>query len=367
MLKSMDAMQKVNDLRAAIKAKTEAKEEVTPEEIAGLQAAWDEYNKAMEDEASAKFKSKEGKNKMDRKLFNKALKKFIINPKDSEALKMIDAATGNNGSVAEDGGVLIPEEFLDLVENNVNTVDLRPLVTPITVGTRAGRVPIIDYSQKIELVDFEENNAIQKAKAVFSSAKFSLASKGSIIPISRELVWDSKTDVVSVVAKLFGIVYVKSVASAIVAKAIAGTNSAKSTVTALNTVSGLDAIRAAIQKLPLGAKSNASIIINQSTWADMANTKDKQDRYLLGRDANNDTIEMIGGRPVIVVEDDTLANDTVVVGNFKAIYHIAYPELEVLSDEHAGFDTNSVEVRAIARFDDLNTFDKAFAVITKGA
>ena len=38
-----------------------------------------------------------------------------------------------------------------------------------------------------------------------------------------------------------------------------------------------------------------------------------------------------------------------------------------MTDASAGFGTNSVMVRAICRFADINTYDKAFAVITKGA
>lgn len=77
--------------------------------------------------------------------------------------------------------------------------------------------------------------------------------------------------------------------------------------------------------------------MNQVTWAGLALAKDKQDRYLLSRDANNAAVKEIEGRPIIVAEGSNLADNTILVGDFSALYHIAYPSLEVASSEEAGF------------------------------
>ena len=303
---------------------------------------------------------------MDKKSFNAALKSYLLGIKNEDTAKFFGAATGQNGATGADGGVLIPSELLDLQENNGINNDLRTLTTAVSVGTRTGSVPIIDYSQAVTLTDFDENNAIAETKAVFTSTKFNLASKGAIIPVSRELLM-AKTDVMAVIGKLFNRVYVKAVNKEILSAAKAAVDATAKTVTAVASKEGLDAIKAAVISLPLDAGANATIVMNQKTFAAMAVVSDKDDRYLLTRDANGSTIRQLEGRPVIVVENDELGDNTVLVGDFRAMYHIAYPELEVAADESAGFRNNSVLVRAICRFTDINTYTAAFTVIKQGA
>lgn len=364
MLKSLELKADIKALKGKIQAMIDAQQEVPADMQSDLQAKLDAYEKQVDAEAKAKVIENKGAKEMDKKVFNKALKAYLLGIRNEETAKFFAAAEGQNGATAADGGVLIPSELLDLKENNVVNNDLRTVATGVDVGTRTGSVPIIDYSQSVELTDFDENNDISETKATFTSAKFNLASKGAIIPVSRELLMDVKTDVMGVIGKLFNRVYVKAVNKAILAAASADIT--PTTVTALASKAGLDAIKKAVIALPMDAGANATIIINQKTFAEMATLADKQDRYLLARDANGGTIRQLEGRPVIVVEDDELADNTVLVGDFRAVYHIAYPELEVAADESAGFRKNSVLVRAICRFTDINTYTGAFAIVKQG-
>ena len=68
-------------------------------------------------------------------------------------------------------------------------------------------------------------------------------------------------------------------------------------------------------------------------------------------------------RPVVVVEDGELATRTILVGDFSAMYHIAYPDLEVMSSADAGFAKNSVLVRAVCRHTNICTYAAAFKKI----
>lgn len=366
MLKSLEMKSEIKNLKDKIQALINDKQEVPAELQSELQVKLDAYEKQLEVEAKAKFGIGKGESKMDKKEFNKAMKAYLLGIKNEETNKFFAQASGQNGATGADGGVLIPSELLDLKENNGVNNDLRTLTTGIDVGTRTGSVPIIDYSQKVDLTDFDENNAITETKAAFSSVKFNLASKGAIIPVSRELLLDAKTDVMAVISKLFNRVYVKAVNKAILADAKADVDSTAATVTSIASKDGLDAIKKAVINLPLDAGANATIVMNQKTFAAMAVVADKEDRYLLARDANGGTIRQLEGRPVIVVENDELDDNTVLVGDFRAMYHIAYPELEVAADESAGFRNNSVLVRAICRFTDINTYTAAFAVIKQG-
>lgn len=130
-------------------------------------------------------------------------------------------------------------------------------------------------------------------------------------------------------------------------------------------MAAIDEIKKAIITCPLDAGANASVVVNQNTFAAMALAKDTQGRYLLARDANNETVRQIESRPIHVVEGAALADNTAVIGDYRAMYHIAYPALEVQSSTEAGFRTNSTIVRTVARFTDLNTYGKAFTVLTK--
>ena len=52
-----------------------------------------------------------------------------------------------------------------------------------------------------------------------------------------------------------------------------------------------------------------------------------------------------------------------IVGDFSAMYHIAYPDLEVMSSAEAGFEKNSVLVRAVCRHTNICTYAAAFKKI----
>lgn len=367
MLKSITMKRDIDALKDEIKAFIEKKEAVPAEKQKELEDKLTAYSEQKALEAEAKKKSYlKGENKMDKKRFNAALKNFLLGRAvtDTEyATYFEDKVAGQNGAVAADGGVLVPEELLSLRENNGVGVDLRAITTAIPVTTRAGTVPCIDYGQDVELTDFEENTEIVQKKGVFTSVKYTLASKGAIIPVSRELLLDANSDVLAIIGKLFNRVYGTTVNKDICAKVLAAAK--ETNIAAMNTVVTVDAVKKAIIELPLDAGSGATVVMNQATWAGLALAKDKQDRYLLSRDANNAAVKEIEGRPIIVVEGSNLADNTILVGDFSALYHIAYPSLEVASSEEAGFTKNSVLVRAVCRFTDISVYDKAFVKLTK--
>lgn len=359
MLKSMELKREIDELTASIKDKINNQLEVTADEHAQLQAIMDEYKSVKSAEDSAKNIVK-GEKTMDNAKFKAALKSFLCGKNDELVKEYFDTAAGNNGAVTADGGALVPSELLGLAENNGVAADLRNICTVIPVSTRTGSVPTIDYGQTMALTAFDENNAITEKKAVFASVPFTLASKGAIVPVSRELLWDANSDVLAVIGKLFNKVYMNTVNGAVLTAATTGLTA----VEAADAEAAIDEVKRAVIELPLANAGKASVVMNQATYAKLALAKDADERYLLSRDANNASIPMIEGAPVIVCEAKDLADDTIVVGDFSAIYHIENPGLEVMSSEEAGFAKNSVLVRIIARFTDINTYAAAFTKIT---
>ena len=360
MLKSMEIRQEIDELTAQIQDKINKKLTVPEDVQSALEDKIREYKTQKAAEDAAKNENK-GEEKMDKKVFGKALKAALLG-NDAELKKLYNTAAGNNGAISADGGYLVPQELLGLKENNGVGVDLRDICTVVNVSTRAGSVPTIDYGQNVSLTAFDENNAITETKAAFGSVSFSLASKGAIIPVSRELLMDAQTDVMAIIGKLFGRVYRKDVNTAILTAATSAATAA-GTPANVKSLATIDAIKAAINTLPMDAGTNATVVMPQATWAALANAVDKNDRYLLARDAFNNTIREIEGRPVVVVEDGELTALTILVGDFSAMYHIAYPDLEVMASAEAGFAKNSVLVRAVCRHTNICTYVAAFKKI----
>ena len=364
MLKSVEIKQEMVNLQAQIKELTDKGEAVAPELVAQYKEKKDEYIAALEKEMEEKKVSQpviiDAASK--KAMFNQSLKKALLGIKDENFDKFFNVAKGKNGANGADGGYLIPEEFLPLAELNLGGVDLRAIVTNVPVTTRSGKVPIVNYDdQTLGLVDFDENNEITESKATFGSASFNLSSKGAIIPVSRELLLDANSDVLAIISNVFGKVYSHAVNKAITALVETDTTAGKQTTTDLN--DAVDKIKTAVITTKT-AFGGPTVVIGKKSWAKLALAKDAQKRYLLARDANNSTIKAIEGCAVMVVDDKDISENAVLVGDFSAIYHIAFPSLEIASSEHAGFNKNSVFVRAVCRFTNLDVYKEAFTQIT---
>ena len=364
MLKSVEIKQEMVNLQAQIKELTDKGEAVAPELVAQYKEKKDEYIAALEKEMEEKKVSQpviiDAASK--KAMFNQSLKNALMGIKDENFDKFFNLASGQNGANGADGGYLIPEEFLPLAELNLGGVDLRAIVTNVPVTTRSGKVPIVNYEdQTLGMVDFDENNEISESKATFGSASFNLASKGAIIPVSRELLLDAQSNVLAIISNVFGKVYSHAVNKAITGLVETDTTDGKQTTTDLN--DAIDKIKTAVITTKT-AFGGPTIVIGKKGWAKLALAKDGQKRYLLARDANNSTIKAIEGCTVMVVDDKDITENAVLVGDFSAIYHIAFPSLEIASSEHAGFNKNSVFVRAVCRFTNLDVYKEAFTQIT---
>lgn len=364
MLKSVEIKQEMVNLQAQIKELTDKGEAVAPELVAQYKEKKDEYIAALEKEMEEKKVSQpviiDAASK--KAMFNQCMKNALMGIKDENFDKFFNVSKGQNGANGADGGYLIPEEFLPLAELNLGGVDLRAIVTNVPVTTRSGKVPIVNYDdQTLGLVDFDENNEITESKATFGSASFNLSSKGAIIPVSRELLLDANSDVLAIISNVFGKVYSHAVNKAITALVETDTTDGKQTTTDLN--DAVDKIKTAVITTKT-AFGGPTVVIGKKSWAKLALAKDAQKRYLLARDANNSTIKAIEGCAVMVVDDKDISENAVLVGDFSAIYHIAFPSLEIASSEHAGFNKNSVFVRAVCRFTNLDVYKEAFTQIT---
>ena len=78
---------------------------------------------------------------------------------------------------------------------------------------------------------------------------------------------DSQTDVIGVITRLFNRVYVRDCNATILGAVTKASGIKKTQVTGLTTVAGIDAIKKAVITCPLDAGANATVVMNQSTFA----------------------------------------------------------------------------------------------------
>lgn len=364
MLKSHELKQSMIDIQCQIKAMVEQAQEVPAELTAEFNALKGEYQDALAEEESRRNKMNISiikEDKMDKKLFNASLKAALLGKQDENFGKFFNTPNGQEGTTPASGGYLVPTELLPIAELNGVGDDLRAICTVVPVSTRSGSIPTINYgAQTLTLTAFDENDAIHEDKAVFGTAQYTLASKGAIVPVSRELLMDADADVLSIVGKVFNRVYMQDVNTAITTLV---ETDATSVGTALAIDAAIDAVKEAVITLPK-ANAASTIVMPQSTWAEFAKAKDQKGRYLLAKDTNGATVMEIEGRPVVVIEDGIMTAKTVLVGDFSAIYHIAHPSLEIASSAEAGFGRNSVLVRAVCRYTNVDVFAAAFKKLT---
>lgn len=337
----------------------------------------DELQQAISDYKTAKAEAeKEANNKkidelkenpkMNKKQLNAKLKSFLLGDKNAWMNEAGDGAAaapqGNNGKVSADGGALIDSELQELFAIGGKGVNLVDYCTVYNVGTRAGAIPTVNFDNQeaMELVNLEECNPMEEGKVAFASTPYSLAPMGKLIPVSVQLLKEASSDILGIIGNGFGVVHKRGTNKAICAAVEAVATSAGASLAA---GAAIDAIKKQVIELPAAA-AEAVVVCPKSVWSVLANAKDKQDRYLLSRDANGAAIKEIEGRPVLVVENTECAAKTVLVGDLTAVAHVQVSDLEVASDASAGFNRAAVMVRALQYQQEKVVFAAAFAKLT---
>lgn len=374
MLKSLEIKASIKDLKAEIDAGIKENLDMTAK-AQELEAMMAEYDEALN--AEQKKKTKENNSKMSisekRASFNRALKALWNGQPVAEADKanmpivLKAEGTGNFPTDANTSSYLIPEEFMDALVVNEGIIDLSTLVDKVPVAAPSGKIPVIDYSQKIELADFVNDNEteITKKSVAFTQDSYTLGSRGALIPVARELIQDSATDVIAVINRLFARAKIYATNKDIVA---AATMEGVPTDTCdMATVATIDKIKEVlISTLPITYQNNAKILMNQKTFAKLANLKTEDGEYYIQKDVTLGQRYAIDAHEIVVCENGDMANDTIVIGDFKMIRELERAGYEVNADLSAGFKTNSVLVRALARFTVKNMWKKAFVKLTLG-
>lgn len=245
-----------------------------------------------------------------------------------------------------DNSAVIPKQFIkEIIELEKGYGSLQSLCDEIPVTKNEGTIPVIDLEQN-EVKEVTEGDDIADGTLVTSDIPFKCSKVGLLQKISSETVDDAEVEIENLVRKNF------------VVKTVANKNARILKVLKDNadTVAGTsyEDVHKEIDKSLPSVKLGLVSITNVTTYAELKNMKDTQ-----GRNLNLITEiggqEYFGGKPLYTVEDESLPaskdKKVVYIANMKeAVKFCNRKEITVAKSTEAGFTTDSVYLRILARF-----------------
>lgn len=291
--------------------------------------------------------------KLEKRILNKLLMNKHLTDDEAEYLKRTECirnAAGTPGMVgATDtkGGYLLPEEqFNQILEFRRQYTQLKNFCTIRPASTRHGVQPAVG-EETATLTAFDELNEIPQHDIDFSQITYDIKTYGDIIPVARELLQDIDVDLVGLIGRRFAL------------KAVNTEN--KEILTLVNQASTTEetdykAIQTALNKtLDPEISATAQILTNQSGFDYLDSLTDTMGRPLLTVSLADPAQRLFKGRPITVLKDTILANDSAkipfIVGSLADYVHFfERTGVEVATSMEAGFTKNAVLFRCIERF-----------------
>lgn len=249
-------------------------------------------------------------------LRNRAFNKLVfktasLTDAEREAYFNVSGTPGQPGqieAISSKGGYLVPEEQMKtLYEFREPLVQLKNEVTVVTVTAPSGKWPTLP-PQKLEFMAFEEMTPIAESDVSFSQATYSTTDKGIIIPISNQLIEDADVNIISVIGNQLAISAVKGENKTILTPLNTMLTDSDTTIMATGTTKTLTT--GIIKDLNGVFYDSAKIYTNQSGMAWLSNVEDGNNRPLLQPDVVEAGKFRFRGKPIVMLPDDTLPNQT---------------------------------------------------------
>ena len=309
----VDRLQREEQIDAAFKASNELNEMMKEFEIAKSLEATD-FNKFID---GTKFNiAPETTDKV--VLRNRAFNKLVFDGKNArltdaerDAYYNVSGSPGQPGqieAISSKGGYLVPEEQMKtLYEFREPLVQLKNEVTVVTVTAPSGKWPTLP-PQKLEFMSFAEMTPITESDVTFAQATYSIEDKGLIIPISNQLIDDADVNIISVIGDQLAKSAVKGENKAILTPL--NTMLADSDTTVMGTGTTKALTTGIIKDLNGVFYDTAKIYTNQSGMAWLSNVEDGNNRPLLQPDVVENGKFRFRGKPIVMLPDDTLPNQT---------------------------------------------------------
>ncbi len=268
--------------------------------------------------------------------------------------------------VAGDGGYLVPEEFANVIIEDIRDMNImRQFASVMTITVDTVHIPSLLSRPK---ANWRSEKAVKATStANFSENVLTPYSLAAIVPMTNELVADAQLGVggsiVNYIAGLMAVALNEREEQAF----WVGSGSGQPTgvdggVYTLRTVPAAgvtdqnraDAIIQAFQRTPQGYRNKGVWVGNSQTWEEVSRLKDTQGRYLLTDLANSPT-QTLRGRPVY--ESNYLPGGELLYGDFSYYQIVDREGITVrVSDEatvagQSAFERNLTFVRVEKRVD----------------
>lgn len=307
----VDRLQREEQTDAAFKAANELNEMMKEFEIAKSLEVSD-FEQFANQAKSNVTPEPTDKEVLRNRAFNKLVfKTASLTDAEREAYFNVSGTPGQPGqieAISSKGGYLVPEEQMKtLYEFREPLVQLKNEVTVVTVTAPSGKWPTLP-PQKLEFMAFEEMTPIAESDVSFSQATYSTTDKGIIIPISNQLIEDADVNIISVIGNQLAISAVKGENKTILTPLNTMLTDSDTTIMATGTTKALTT--GIIKDLNGVFYDSAKIYTNQSGMAWLSNVEDGNNRPLLQPDVVEAGKFRFRGKPIVMLPDDTLPNQT---------------------------------------------------------
>lgn len=250
-----------------------------------------------------------------------------------------------------DGGFLVPVEFDNaIVKAAKDYLDLSTLFNVEQVTSSSGWRAVETGTPKA-MPSVDEMGVIGKNdQPKFKKVGYSVKKYADRLPISSELLEDETAGLLQYVAEWFGPKYILTKNALLIPMLTGLTKSVELTAGSEDKLLR----QALIKTLNTAQSRGATLLTNQSGYAEMEGWEDGNKRPLLVPDPTAPEAMRYRNRPVVYGDDTELTAKALYVGNFKALGTLFVRKGIEMASTNVGGDawsTASSEVRVICRMD----------------
>lgn len=278
---------------------------------------------------------------------------------DHQKLQILSEGT------AADGGFLVPEEFANVIIEDVRDQSImRQLASVMTTTSDTVHIPALVGRPKAQWRTEKATKAT--STATFAENVLTPYSLAVIVGLSNELVADARLGVggsiVNYIAGLMSTSIVEKQEEAFWVGSGSGQPTGVNGYSLRTVAAGAgatdaqkaDAVVRAVATTPQGYRNKGVWVANMGTWGNIALLKDSQGRFLLSDLASSAT-QLLRGRPVY--ESNFLPGGTALFGDFSYYQIVDREGISVrISDEatvagNSAFEKNLTYIRVETRVD----------------
>ena len=285
---------------------------------------------------------------------------------EADFAPLYKALTVSGGDpVGSDGGFLVPVEFDNAIARAAKEyLDLSTLFNVEYVTSATGWRAVEDGTPKALPNVAEMANIGKDDQPKFKKVTYSVKKFADRLPISNELLEDNTAGLLQYVADWFAPKYIMT-KNALLLPLLTGLQEVSLAAATEDKVLR----QALITKLNTANSRAATLLTNQSGYAEMEGWEDGHKRPLLVPDPTNAQALRYRGRDVVYGDDTELTEKAIYVGNFKALGTLFIRKGIEMATTNVGGDawaTDSTECRVICRMDAQEVFGNAAFKATFG-